>query len=195
MSQPLSARSQLKRATDAAHRQLDAGMGVFELTVPQDYARFLAINAAALLPAEAALEAAGIAKILPDWTARRRSGAILADLRGLGMSQPHCMTAPRFADQTTAMGAAYVLEGSRLGGRLLSRIARGATDETIRGNMRFLSHGEGAPFWPLFLEHLEHCLTVPTDRARATDGALATFALFQTALDRGLYNERKVDVA
>ena len=68
-------RDELRRATAEAHGALDARLGAFDLARLDGYRRFLEINAAALLPLEASLEAAGVAAIFPDWPWRSRRAA------------------------------------------------------------------------------------------------------------------------
>src|SRR5262245_18514722 len=73
-------RSLLRDATAAEHARLDAQLGALDLCTPGGYRRFLEIFAAALLPLEHSLVAAGVHDVLPDWDDRARSEAILADL-------------------------------------------------------------------------------------------------------------------
>ena len=159
-------------------------MAVFDLLTPVGYAQFLSVNAAALIPAEDSLRATGIAALLPDWADRARSAVIAEDLAGLGADPVAPLDPPTYADTATALGAAYVLEGSRLGARVLSRIAANSPHAAVRDNMAFLRHGEGQGFWPDFLSVVEETLQTSADLARARSGALTTFALFQAALDR-----------
>ncbi|MFK4538625.1 heme oxygenase [Bradyrhizobium ottawaense] len=63
-------RERLRDATADAHREVDAQLSSFDLTVLAGYRRFLQASAGALLPLEAALVAAGVARIFPDWPER-----------------------------------------------------------------------------------------------------------------------------
>src|SRR5690348_14674131 len=58
-------RDRLRAATAEAHAALDRCLQAFDLTTRAGYGRFLAANAAALLPLERALEDAGVRDVLP----------------------------------------------------------------------------------------------------------------------------------
>lgn len=80
----------------------------------------------------------------------------------------------------TAMGVLYVLEGSRLGGRVLSaRVAEGLPRTYLSA---FHQKGE----WPAFLERLGQYLdeSDAVRRQAVTEGAVATFALFRQSAER-----------
>jgi heme oxygenase len=71
----------------------------------------------------------------------------------------------------------YVLEGSRLGSKvLLARIAE-AANPTIFGATAYLSHGSGQKLWQTFVDKLEQHATL-IERAAAAGAARRTFRLF-----------------
>src|SRR6185437_4912001 len=113
-------RDRLKQATAQAHRELDARLGALDLGRLQGYRRFLEISAAALLPLEAALEAAGVAAIFADWPWRSRRAAIAPDLARVGGSLRVFESEPTLT-RNAMFGTLYVLEGSRLGAKYLLR--------------------------------------------------------------------------
>ncbi|WP_454884539.1 biliverdin-producing heme oxygenase [Sphingomonas oryzagri] len=115
------ARAALRAATAADHERLDALFGGFRLDDPQDYRAFLKAHAMALTAVEQALDAADFADTLDDWPQRKRAGAITADLVAIGEPVPAPLPAPRLGTPAARWGAAYVVEGSRLGGALLAR--------------------------------------------------------------------------
>ena len=75
-------------------------------------------------------------------------------------------------------GALYVLEGSRLGARLLvpDLLAGGST--RVRAATRYLRHGEGHRLWQSFLTHLDASQDVRARPGEAIAGARMAFALF-----------------
>ena len=75
-------------------------------------------------------------------------------------------------------GVLYVLEGSRLGARLLTRQILASGDPHLRRATRYLRHGEGKPFWQTFLARLESSIAVRRSPERAVAGAVAAFACF-----------------
>ena len=78
------------------------------------------------------------------------------------------------------MGVAYVLEGSRLGARYLLKTVSVSQDQAVRGNTRFLAHGQDKKLWPAFVATLES-IVPPATRDEAAQGARDTFALFLDA--------------
>jgi heme oxygenase len=176
-------RHRLKEATAAAHQDLDAQFATFDLTACKGYRRFLEASAAALLPLEAALERAGVARLFPDWPERSRRDAITADLARLGGTvRPMEEVTP--LSRNAVFGTMYVLEGSRLGARyLLRRIA--ASDDPLLAEARaYLGHGAGRPLWPSFLARLEREPVTGDDEAEAIAGARQAFAMFAEAAAR-----------
>jgi len=174
ISDNVSAREYLKLSTRDLHGRLDATAGVMRLETYPGYGDFLAAHASALIPLEAALERGGIERLLPDWPLRRRSDALAEDLADLGLSC-ESLAAPTFRSEAGLLGAAYVLEGSRLDARVvLGRV--GPESPT-----RYLSHGEGMKFWPNFLAVLERSADVRRAPHLAVAAARAAFTLFISA--------------
>lgn len=132
------------------------------------------------MPTEAALDAAGVEALFPDWPDRRRAGLLAADLADLGAAPPAPPPAPLAADPAAVAGALYVIEGSRLGGRFL---ARQVGKELPR---RYLDPDQRPPSWPGLLAMFERYLYDPATFAAATGAALAVFDRFETAGRRWL---------
>ena len=125
-------RERLRDATSAAHRALDAQLSAFDLTVFSGYRRFLQASAGALLPLEAALIEAGVARMFPDWPERARSAAIAADLGRLDSAVQATVSVPPLT-RSGVLGTMYVLEGSRLGAKFLLKAVADAADPRIDG--------------------------------------------------------------
>ena len=170
----MSARFTLRDATAEAHESLDTMMGSLDLSNAADYARFLRIQAAALLPYETALDHAGAAQILADWPAHRRGASLLEDLDALGIPLPKPVAIPSVVGEPDVLGALYVLEGSRLGGKLLER-------EVPDGMPKAFLRHEPPLAWREFVALLEQRLASPVDRAVAVQAATKTFDAFSTA--------------
>ncbi|AWL99804.1 biliverdin-producing heme oxygenase [Bradyrhizobium amphicarpaeae] len=174
-------RERLRDATSAAHRELDSQLSAFDLTDFSGYRRFLQASAGALLPLEAALAEAGVARIFPDWPERARSAAIVADLGRLGSAVLATVSVPPMT-RSSVLGTMYVLEGSRLGAKFLLKAVADAADPRIGGATAYLRHGTGQRLWHSFLSKLEAEDTCDEDEAiRAARGA---FAAFERAADR-----------
>ncbi len=168
------ARLLLRNSTSKIHAQLDAVLSVIDLHNREDYAALLIAHAAALLPLECALREAGVDDLIPDWAERARSAALLADLVDL-RAHTYRVAAPTFACEASVFGAAYVLEGSRLGAAAMLRAVRPEFPT------RYLRHGQGSRLWPRFLERLEQSSDVKARPNAACAGATAAFAVFEDA--------------
>jgi heme oxygenase len=177
-------RHHLKQATAGQHAALDQGFGALDLKNRNDYRRFLAAQAAVMAPLEDWLTRHDIGRLLPDWPRRMRAPPLAADLAGLDATTERHDIVLGAPSAAAMLGVAYVLEGSRLGARFLSRIVARSRDEAVRANTRFLDHGAGLPLWPSFLATLETSVTDEGAAEEATRGARQTFAHFLAAQRR-----------
>ncbi|MBF0876491.1 biliverdin-producing heme oxygenase [Gluconobacter cerevisiae] len=172
-SQNGSGLADLRRVSRQAHETVDEAFSRFDLADRESYGAFLTAHAGALLTAEAYL--ARHADAVPAW--RSRSELLKDDLRHMELEIPSARQDVFPERDGTALGVLYVLEGSRLGGRVLSaRVAQGLPRAYLSA---FHQKGE----WPEFLAHLERSLN-ESDAARrqaVTAGAIMTFDLFRTS--------------
>lgn len=177
----VSIRHRLRAATASLHARVDDHMGTL-LQQPDGYATFLAATAAGLLPLEQALAEAGISAVMTDWPLRTRSAALRADLASLSLSAPDTpLPSEEFkrGGEAFLLGALYVLEGSRLGARVILRALEASPSHgQHRDALRYLSHGQGQPLWPTFLAQLEASPDVRRDPNRTCAGASTAFTLF-----------------
>lgn len=174
MSSLSSARGALRTATAAYHDRVDALFSRMDLTDRDDYARFLQAQAAAHLPAEAALTRAGAAALVPDWASRCRAALLIADLAELGVAVPDDAAQIAFADDAAVLGGVYVLEGSRLGGAMLARAVPPAFPRA------FLASNQSGN-WRGLLDILQHRLVTPDDHVSAVESASRVFMLFESS--------------
>ncbi|MDQ1080067.1 heme oxygenase [Pseudoroseomonas cervicalis] len=182
---PDGLRWHLRAATEALHADADRLAGRFTLTRRQDYAAFLAWHARAMPGLEQGC-AAALQTEWPDWPARSRAAALAADLAALGLAPPPPLPAPAL-DRAAALGAAYVLEGSRLGNAMLLRTVRDSGDPALARATAYLSHrpaGEEAG-WPGFVARLEAALPDPALWPAAAGGACLAFNHVLAALRHG----------
>ena len=171
MSDLQSARSVLRAATAPAHERVDRAFGHFDLTTATGYRNFLLAQAQPLVTVEAAVDAFGPVTILPDWPQRRRAPLIAADLADFDVPMP----APEpllLSSMEAALGAIYVLEGSRLGGALLAR----NISMDLPG--RFIRCPAAPKRWRGLIEVLDQILATPHQRDAAVSAARAVFDLF-----------------
>ena len=141
----MTPRSPLRDLTRAEHEAVDRLHTRFDLSQAAGYRAFLSAQASAFLAIEAALYSAGAADLVEDWPERRRSELLKADLAELGINPPRGQ-APPLPFEADLLGGIYVLEGSRLGGAVLSsRHPAGAPSRFLAAPFLFASgHGEQA---------------------------------------------------
>lgn len=182
-------RDRLRAATAEDHAALDAAVSAWRLDDAADYRAFLQASADALTPLETALEASDVEQWLPDWSRRARRGALLADLEASGgRLNPFDPVAP--LGSAFGTGLVYVLEGSRLGGKvLLRRVEHGRTGLPTA----YLRHGQGQGLWRSFLAWLETTDNVAFKTDEAIEGARYGFRRFADAF-QSIRRARSVDV-
>ncbi|QPQ56182.1 biliverdin-producing heme oxygenase [Allosphingosinicella flava] len=179
----------MRAATAACHERVDALFSAFDLSTLEGYSAFLAAQAEAHVPIEAALDDAGIERIVPDWAERKRGSFILADLSDLGRHPEGWdwddAGALRLDDKegkAALLGALYVLEGSRLGGSVLKR------QVPAHLPTRFLGAPQQPGAWRKLLEMLDVFLYEPALVDAAAGAARQVFESFERAGKRVLEN-------
>lgn len=169
------ARDELRRATRDAHDTVDATFGQFDLGDAAAYRAFLTAHARVVPALENWLD-----EHQPDsmdgWRAVRRGPALLADLAALGAPVPPAVAIDMPCDIASVCGATYVLEGSRMGGALLSRRVPTGLPFAYLGAPSQSAH------WRSFVADLDRLLPDAPAVERAGTAALATFTLFGKAV-------------
>lgn len=171
----------LRAATASSHERVDAAFSEFSLNDHAGYSAFLAAHHYVLPGCERALAAFGAVDMLADWAQRVRTPALLLDMAEVGVKAADSMPSLVQPSAAEAFGMLYVLEGSRLGGAVLAKRLTTNPDARCRNATRYLMHGDGMRFWPSFVAALEASDTVHDNMDAVTAGAIATFALFETA--------------
>ncbi len=123
---------------------------------------------------------------LPDYTARRKSAAILNDLKRLAYPThdlPVCHDLPEIDSPAAALGAMYVLEGSTLGGKIISKMLLKQVP-TLDGAITFFQgyHDETIDMWQKFKNHL-HASVTNDDFEETHRAASETFVKFKKWLE------------
>jgi len=174
-------RQHLRAATAAAHDRVDSAFGRHDLAQRDGYGAFLLSHAMVLPSLEKALERAGIAELIPDWGSRSRRAALEQDLAALRLSTSISLPTGRLEGAPALLGAAYVLEGSRLGGAVLLRRALAGADPAIGAATSYLRHGQGQGLWASFLDLLEASAPARDAPDGVVEGASVAFAAFEAA--------------
>lgn len=173
-----SLRDRLRAATSESHAALDAQVAAWRIETTVGYGAFLSASALAIAPLERALERAGVAEWLPDWPGRVRRTVLAKDLAALGLETPPFATA-LVPSQDFGAGLLYVLEGSRLGARVLARQVSASGHDLP---LAYLTQGEGDDLWRTFLAWLaKPNVGTRTDEVEA--GARYGFQYFSDAFE------------
>ena len=168
----MSIRFALKSATDPLHEELDAALSRLNLGDRADYARFLKFHARTVPVIEEELAAGGLGQMVDGWSDARRAGAVERDLAELGEVMPEQASPPAIEGQAAVLGAAYVLEGSRLGGQVLQRRVGDGLPA------HFLNHPSGVAPWRGLIAVLDRHLYSDELIGDAKDAARRCFAWF-----------------
>ena len=158
----------LRARTRDAHETVDAVFGTHLLADRDDYRRFLIAHARALPAAEALA-----AQAMP---LRARTPLLADDLARLDTAMPDVLTVDA-SGAAAAWGALYVVEGSRLGGRLLAQ----SVPATLPCAYLGATHLPGE--WRAIREAID-AAAAPHDAAwheTLVAGARATFDLYRRA--------------
>lgn len=179
----------LRAATRAHHDRLDRLLDLRRLGDRRRYGRVLQGMDGFLADWEA-----HVATALPaawhGWLHRRsRRHFLRQDLRALGIAStaPHGPM-PGLGSAAAAWGSVYVIEGSALGGQVITRTLADAGLTPERGAAYF--HGWGADtgrMWHDARRLLEGQLADPASLAQACEGACATFDALAHHFERVLH--------
>ncbi|MBO0344681.1 biliverdin-producing heme oxygenase [Roseibium sp. CAU 1637] len=169
-------RFHLSRATRALHDLVDVQAEHNDLETTVGVASLIAFFHKGFSQIEAALDRADAATVLSDWESRKRTDLLENDLNGLGIGDTTANEAVQagfsFDSQAEIWGGLYVIEGSRLGARMLVR----ASDHTRAS--AFLSESATCRFWPDFVIALTEADQSLQDRNGMVRGAEKAFQAF-----------------
>ena len=181
--------ARLKRETAAEHAAIEAATGIMHPGLGLDeYRAYLERTYGFYRPVEGLLARHGVWPALGLDAAPRVKLPLLArDLRALGSdpaSLPLCEALPDLGSAAEAAGQAYVLEGSTLGGRVISKHVQARLGADAP---RAFLDGYGADTgerWQAFRAALRAFADSPEREASVIVGAKQTFATFTRWLER-----------
>ena len=146
------------------------------------YRELLLRFASALLPVDVAIQTHPEARLVPDVADRAVRGPLVSDLRSLGVPQATIdrLSEPSFVIEPSAahlLGAMYTVEGSSLGGRVISRMVREAIPQAPVAY--FDRYGESiGDRWALLRRIINANLKTNCDCDGAVTAAGSVFARF-----------------
>lgn len=183
--------SLLKQETRSYHRILETQVDFDAcLASPASWRWLLETFYGYCSPIETALfSSREVGEWLTDFRLRRRARLLSRDIEALGGDArrvPICLDLPSFDSLAERFGGLYVMEGSTLGGQIISRMAveRGYTHE--RGCGYFASYGDNVgPMWNTFGEQLEKYGAAHMEtQAEMIQSAIETFKKFDSWITR-----------
>jgi len=183
-----SALNALRQATHTRHERIDRLMDLRRMGERDRYGRILQAFQAFLEPWERS-----VAQALPAhrqaWLRQRsRRHFLQHDLDALALAAlEDTPPVPRIAGNAAAWGSLYVIEGSALGGQIITRALAPAGLVPGKGTSYFHGWGADTPgMWREFRAELRSELTSPACVAAACEAACATFDALTAHLDQTL---------
>lgn len=178
------------------HHTLQQHLLLEEMVLPRllslqtvgDYMRFLKCFYGYFKPVESLIEQQVDESILPDIKQRRKAALILQDLTFLKAHTDDLLFAtalPEIKNKPQAFGAMYVLEGSTLGGRGITKMLLKNNDLKLTGEQVQFFAGYGAEtgtMWMAFLKTLNAFGNDASAIALMITTANETFLLFKNWL-------------
>ena len=182
----------LKKNTTEPHLALEAVVEpqLQALKSKEDYVAFLKRFYGCFKPVESLIEKNIDATVLPDIAQRRKAERIVHDLTFSNTHiepLPVATQLPQIGNAIEAFGALYVLEGSTLGGRGITRML--LKNEALQLQLAevtfFSGYGEQTGvMWTSFLNSLNQFTTTPTAIQQQIATANNTFTFFKIWLQQ-----------
>lgn len=178
----------LKKNTKQQHQELEKVLvkRLKSIRTEADYIDILLRFYGFIRPWEASIGNNIDTALLPDFPERRKIGWLIEDLRHFDATEEVaiCEDLPLIGNKYQALGSLYVMEGSTLGGQIISdMVSRMLNMEGSQGMVFFKAYGDQTlPMWSRF----QHCLDVQvwddSSRELAEEAAGQTFIKFKNWL-------------
>lgn len=182
----------LKETTKSNHQLLEKKLitNIKSIRTKEDYAALLALFYSFFGGMEKHINQTIDTRSLPDYTERRKAAALAEDLTALEAQKPVLAddeSIPEIKNHLQAMGALYVMEGSTLGGKIISKIIRQQLNEPqMKGLCFFNSYGDATDeMWQRFKDVIDQPLS-PSDEEVVIKAADETFIRFRHWFERHL---------
>jgi heme oxygenase len=126
---------------------------------------------------------------MPDYAQRRKTEAIANDLKALGSQVPAVAGhnyLPQINNDLQAFGALYVIEGSTLGGKIISKMIQQHLNLANAAGLSFFNgYGDDTQqMWDTFKQQLNAVVKSPADEETVLAAANETFGKFKQWLEK-----------
>ena len=180
----------LKHRTEENHMALEAMLlpHLHALQTPEDYSQLLKAFYGYFKPVEALILHHLNKKILPDIEHRRKADFILKDLTSLKThiaNLPLATALPAIGNLYQALGALYVLEGSTLGGRGITKMLMKNVGLQLQADQLQFFNGYGTAtgsMWTSFIQMLNQLKITGAEKETMIGAANETFLFFKNWL-------------
>ena len=183
----------LKTQTSVNHLLLEKKLISFMKTIrtEAEYARFLALFYGYFGALELSINKCLNASIIPDYENRRKTEALKIDLKILNQEDLKLAASellPVIENHLQSLGALYVIEGSTLGGKIISKMIKQQLKTEVMAFTFFTGYGDqSANMWNSF-KHILNSITQPDQIGIIVESANVTFQKFSFWFD---FNEQK----
>ena len=183
----------LKTQTSVNHLLLEKKLVSFMKTIrtEADYTRFLALFYGYFGALELSINKCLNASIIPDYENRRKTEALKIDLKILNQEDLKLAASellPVIENHLQSLGALYVIEGSTLGGKIISKMIKQQLKTEVMAFTFFTGYGDqSANMWNSF-KHILNSITQPDQIGIIVESANVTFQKFSFWFD---FNEQK----
>lgn len=175
---------QIKKETKTAHQELEKLLvyQIKSIETTDDYLKILTLFYLFFAPLEK--ELFQTEKFVPDIRQRRKSEAITQDIKFLGSSAPfsHAST-PLLSikNPVQALGVLYVMEGSTMGGPIISRMVSQKLQLPENEGFKFFNgYGETTnSMWEKFKGFINHIKWTAEEETEIIDAATHAFSHFK----------------
>jgi heme oxygenase len=182
----------IKEATLINHQQVEKTLvgKMKSMRSKQDYVELLHLFYSYFAGLEQQINAYINPSNLPDHAGRRKTEAIADDLKALGSQVPVIANGddlPQINNELQAFGALYVIEGSTLGGKIISKMIQQYLNINDGTGLSFFDgYGDQTQqMWDTFKQKLNDIVKSEADEETVLAAANQTFSQFKQWIETG----------
>jgi len=178
----------LKTQTSVNHLLLEKKLISFMKTIrtEADYTRFLALFYGYFGALELSINKCLNASIIPDYENRRKTEALKIDLKILNQEDLKLAASellPVIENHLQSLGALYVIEGSTLGGKIISKMIKQQLKTEVMAFTFFTGYGDQSANMSNSIKHILNRITQTGPIGIIVESANVTFQKFSFWFD------------